>query len=334
MSDNLALHPNPIRKYLWMFMKIGLAVALTAIVLMQTNLQDIMATLQRASFGWLLIAVLAFLLNVGMTAWRAGYLLGGRVPSRALLESTIVQTSIGNLVATGAGMVAYVSLLRQKKHAPIASSVTSLILARVADVFVLSVLLGSVTILWSESKPVRWFAVILCSGGLMICAVAMAALWRRKWIIAQIHWISNRLGLLRFTAVGRAIDLLDRLAKDHSTTRIGPVLCYTAVNQVASWLFFWSCLQAFNLALNPWASVLILSLIQLITVIPVQVVGGLGIFDATTIYLLGLFSISTTIAAPVLVGYRIVFYVCNLLLLLFPLIESRLLFGEAHAKNL
>jgi uncharacterized protein (TIRG00374 family) len=334
MSNDIMPPHTPARKHLWTFAKIVLAVALTAIVLLQTSLQDIMATLQHASFGWLLVAVFAFLLSVGMMAWRAWYLLGKRVPFRAVLGSTIVQTSVGNLVATGAGMVAYVSLLRQQKHAPISYSVASLLLARVADVFVLSVTLGGVAFCWAGSEPVRWLATILCSAGVIICAVAMVVLWRHEWIIKQVRWASDRLGLMRFPVLVRAIDTLERLADDHSTTSISSVLFCTVANQSLSWLFFWACLQAFNLQLNQWASVLILALTQLIAVVPVQVLGGLGVFDATTIYFLGLFSIHATVAVPVLVGLRIVFYLCNLLLLLFPLIEPRLSLGVVRTREI
>lgn len=312
-----------VRKHLWTIAKIALAIALAAIVVLQTNLQDIIATLQRASFGWLLIAVVAFLLSVVTFARRAWHLLGKRVPFRVVLESAVVQTSIGNLVATSAGMVAYVSLLRQQKQAPIAYSIASLILARVADVLVLSTALGVLALFWAGSTPIRWLALILCAGGLITCSIALAALWQHVWVMRQIRWVGNRIGLLRFPIVIRLIDLLERLAGDQSTTSLGIVFGYSVANQACSWVFFWSCLQAFGLDLNPWAGILILSVTQLIAVAPVQVLGGLGVFDATTIYLLGLFNISATVAAPVLVGLRIVFYLCNLLLLLFPLIESR-----------
>ncbi len=333
MSDNLEQPRASAHKHLWTITKIALAVALATIVLLQTNLHDTITTLQHASIGWLLVAVVAFLLNIGLLAQRAWHLLGKRVPFWVVLESTIVQTSVGNLVATGAGMIAYVSLLRQHKHAPIAYSVTSLILARFADVAVLSITLGALVVFWADSTPVRWLAIILCGGGFIGCAIAITTLWRHEWVIRQIRWVGSGLGLLRFTTIDRAINTLDQLAEDHSTTLIGPVICYSIATQAMSWLFFWACLQTFNLAINPWASLLILSFTQLIAVIPVQVLGGLGVFDATTIYMLGLFHISAISAAPVLVGLRIIFYLCNLLLLLFPLIEARLSLGSTNARE-
>ena len=67
------------------------------------------------------------------------------------------------------------------------------------------------------------------------------------------------------------------------------------------------------------ASVLIFvnSWIQLISWIPIQVFGGLGVAETSQVYLYGLFGIPATQMATVSVGLRVILYLFNLISLLY-----------------
>jgi len=67
------------------------------------------------------------------------------------------------------------------------------------------------------------------------------------------------------------------------------------------------------------ASVLIFvnSWIQLISWIPIQVFGGLGVMETSQVYLYGLFGIPAAQMATVSVGLRVTLYLFNLISLLY-----------------
>ena len=67
-------------------------------------------------------------------------------------------------------------------------------------------------------------------------------------------------------------------------------------------------------------------------VVPVQVFGGLGVTDITTMYLLGLFGINQPQLAATIIGLRIIFYAANLLLLLYLPLD--VLLDHAKGRNL
>jgi uncharacterized membrane protein YbhN (UPF0104 family) len=75
--------------------------------------------------------------------------------------------------------------------------------------------------------------------------------------------------------------------------------------------------------------------VQLISIIPIQVFGGLGVSEVTTMYLYGLFGVTAEVIAPILVGARVLFYLTNLSYVLWIAIDTileRRTQGAARAR--
>ena len=143
---NLLIH----KEQLWPAAQAVLAVALASFVLSQTNLQQVVTTLQHVSLPWLLAAILAYCAQTWVMARRYWLLLGRRIDFHQLLALVIMQTSLGNLITTSTGAISYLAVLRARYGIRMSQSIASLFVARLGDALVLfSVLLLSSWMVWS-----------------------------------------------------------------------------------------------------------------------------------------------------------------------------------------
>jgi uncharacterized membrane protein YbhN (UPF0104 family) len=65
-----------------------------------------------------------------------------------------------------------------------------------------------------------------------------------------------------------------------------------------------------------------LVLAQITVIIPIQVFGGLGIYDITNLYLYSLFGFEQAQMAAVIIGIRLIFYLINALVFLYVPIQG------------
>jgi uncharacterized membrane protein YbhN (UPF0104 family) len=102
---------------------------------------------------------------------------------------------------------------------------------------------------------------------------------------------------------------------DQSRLSIGPLTGYSVLTLGTMLLFAYSSLQIFGVRIDIWPVIFVVSLTQIMTLVPIQVFGGLGLYDFTYLYLYGLFGIDRSEFAPVIVALRLCFYLTNLVLL-------------------
>jgi uncharacterized membrane protein YbhN (UPF0104 family) len=76
-------------------------------------------------------------------------------------------------------------------------------------------------------------------------------------------------------------------------------------------------LAIFHLRLDIFAVIFVAALTQLVSYFPVSVFGGLGITETSALYFWSFFEIPETVMAPVLIGIRVVFYLLNLIPLIY-----------------
>ncbi len=94
---------------------------------------------------------------------------------------------------------------------------------------------------------------------------------------------------------------------------IGFSLVYMSVTMI--WLY--ANLQTFSLTIDILSVVFVNVFMQLISYFPIQIFGGLGVNETTSLYLYSIFNFPQTELATVLVGTRLLFYLTNLAVLLY-----------------
>src|SRR5262245_4988034 len=121
------------RQTAWTLTKIALALGLTFVVFSQISLAQVIELGRNIQVAWLLPLCLTFFAIVWSSARRYWILIGGQIPFQKLLGLVVMQTALGNLVATSAGAAAYVGALKGRHQVQITSSLASLVLSRAFD---------------------------------------------------------------------------------------------------------------------------------------------------------------------------------------------------------
>jgi uncharacterized membrane protein YbhN (UPF0104 family) len=307
------------RTILWSVTKIALALALAGVVLSYTNLNELVALLNRVSIAWLVISCLSFYGSVWVAARRYWFLIGQRASFHDTLQLVIVQTLVTNFIATGAGAVSYVAVLRGKHQIAIGRGIASLILARLGDALILIIgLATSAWLAWSGIGPLHGVVLTLVNLAIGGGVVAVLAILFRRTLTNLMNRSLLRTDLRRRAWVIRLEQTVSDLANQdrvNAKKAVGPFAIYTVGNFGFMVLFSYSLLRTFDVSIGLPPIMFIVSLTQLIGLVPIQVFGGLGVLDLTNLYLYSLFGLNQLDMAPVIVGTRILFYLSNLLLL-------------------
>ena len=104
---------------------------------------------------------------------------------------------------------------------------------------------------------------------------------------------------------------------------------YLAVTITCSYINF----LIFHLELDISAVLFVTVLIQLVSYFPVSVFGGLGISETSALYFWSFFQMPEQVMAPVLIGVRVVFYLFNLIPLIYLPAYSALIKPNEQAQN-
>lgn len=321
------------RSTLWTGFKILLALGLLAILLARTSLAEIVLVFQRAAPLWLAVSWISFWIIAWALARRYWLLIARAIPFHPLFGLVIVQTVIGNLVATSAGAVSYVAMLRAKYRMRATQSISSLILARIGDAIVLWLALAYASWrVWAQVEPLHWLvlAVLVGLGGLLgLCALVVLL---RERLVGRVEGLLHRSRLDQFSLVQRMMESLRALSQvpTGEVARLGvPVLSWSVALFALNIVYTYANLAMFQVLIGVDALLFTMCLTQLFSLIPIQVFGGLGVYEVTALALYQMFGLDVVMLAPVLLGIRVLFYVFNLSLLAYLPFERRTEAGNA-----
>jgi uncharacterized membrane protein YbhN (UPF0104 family) len=309
----------------WNLVKIALALALAALVVSRTNPAELAALHGRLSVPWLLTGLMAFLAGIAAMAWRYWLLIGRRIGFRQTLRLVVVQTVVGNLVATSAGAASYVALLRGQHRVQVSNGLASLLLARFGDLLALLAALAlSSWALWGPITPLHWLTFALLGAGLAGISTAALALVFRRHCLRLARALYARLRLHRLPVAARALAGFDALVTLDVRQWLGsllPAAAGTALVFALAFAYSYCSVRTFGVPMSGWAVLFVLTLTQFMVLVPVQVLGGLGVYEVTGLYLYTLLGAGQAEMASALLGMRLVFYGANLVAWLYLLVD-------------
>ncbi len=323
---------NTNRPIIWIVLKIALAIFLMGFILSQTSLDELFALLQRVSVFWF---VASFFVYGGLAlalARRYWILIGKEVAFSQFIRLVILQIVIGNFVATSVGILSYIGMLRGEHQVQMPQSVRSLILARVGDSMMLSFALAlSSWVVWSQIVAVHGLLLFLLMGlGCALVAFLLVFIFQRHLATAVSSYLETS-PINRTAAASWILKKLTVLSGQDSPTLCifpMPVFYYSILILILMLAYYYCNIQALGAPIGIWPIVLIVSLTQLMALLPIQVFGGLGVFDITSMYLFNLFGMTPPESVAVTIGIRAILYTVNLLLLLIVLFGTWLEHGH------
>ncbi len=316
-------------KKVWFLAKVILAVTLVGVVVSKLQWEQVRALLHRIELGWFALSAGAFVLMSLLKAGQYYVLIGGeRVSYGKTVRTVIWQNAISNFIGTGVGIASYMTMLKVEQDVSLARSGVAFIITKFGDLLAIFLyLVVSAAVVWQEIVPLQWLTAVLSAMLLSGIAVfLLTVIWKNRFV----DWVVGvcfRLRLTRFAIVEKGLNLLNALAQENRQSvfdrlRIGILL--SVLYMTATMGFALSGMRTFGVPVDAWAVIYVSALIQLVSFVPVQILGGLGVSEMTVVYLYGFFGIDQGEMAAVALGQRFVLYLLTILSLLYLPLDSLL----------
>lgn len=314
--------PSPnLRQRLWTTVKVAAALALLVFVISRTSLQQVRQAWGSISVGWLLLSIGCFLLMTLVKALQYRALINPELPYRQVLGTVAMQNAISNYFSNTAGVAAYLALFKADHEVSVKRSAAAFILVKVGDLASILVLLTvSMGLTWQQTFPLHPFLVLASLVLLGLLGAILAAVFLRQTFVAIVSGILSRLKLTRFKVVQAGLDLLEALSQMPAEQVKGLLrrsFAYSALYFGCTLLWAITLTRAFRIPVGVAAITFIMAVYQVISFIPVQVFGGLGVSEVTSLYLYGLFGVPQAGVAAALLGMRLYNLLVNALPLVF-----------------
>jgi uncharacterized protein (TIRG00374 family) len=317
MIDSTPNKTNP----WWNIAKIGLAIVLAGFVLSKADTHEFIELVKQISPFWLGVHILLFITLTLLKAWQYHSLIGSEIPYSKVLSIIITQNVLSNFLATTAGVASYIALFRAEHGVKIRNTVAIFILIKIGDLCALwAGLIISSVLVWQKISAVHNLISILVLGiGLALLFLLLLVFFRQAVINRLDLWMS-RFKLANMAIIQKALSSLQVLS-DTDPAQIKRVflkaLFPSTIYFCISILWIFSSYQAFNFQQDFQSIVFVSTLIQIVSYLPVQVFGGLGVTETSSLYFWSLFEIHQSRLASMLVGNRLLFYLLNLLPLIY-----------------
>ena len=116
-------------------------------------------------------------------------------------------------------------------------------------------------------------------------------------------------------------------------TTFGLLVLYSFLYLAVTVVCTYTNLAIFHLQPDIIAVIFVSTLIQLVSYFPVSVFGGLGVTETSALYFWSFFEIPQDVLAPALIGIRVVFYLFNLIPLIYLPAYSVFIKPKEQAQN-
>jgi len=309
------------KKKIWNVTKIILAILLLGYVISLTDVQQLKQTWQMLLPGWLLISIGCFFLMIVIKALQYRALINPQLSLWNVLNIIVMQNAISNFISNTAGVVSYFSMFREEHGVKISRSAEAFIIVKVGDLAAILVLLvTSLLFVWDRVIPLHALLLVVSIGIFLGLGIFLGVVIFRQWFVAFLQKILTRLKLLKYSLIQNAFTALESVSTQDQARIVRMLITsafYSSVYFVCTLSWSFSVVHTFRLPIDFSAIQFVSAMRQIISFIPIQVFGGLGVTEISAMYLYGLFGIPVPMLSAALLGMRIYNIVLNGLTLLY-----------------
>ena len=309
------------KKKIWNAIKIIVAVLLIGYVISLTDVQQLKQTWKMLLPGWLLVSVACFFLMIIIKALQYRALIDPQLSFWNVLNIIVLQNAISNFISNTAGVVSYFSMFREEHGVKITRSAVAFVIVKVGDLAaILVILVSSLVFVWPRVSPLHGLLLVLSIGIFSALGIFFGAVIFRQWFVGILQKILTRMKLLRFSPIQRAFTALESIST-HDQAQILRMLIssgfYSSIYFACAMMWSYSVVHTFQLPIGLAGILFVSAMRQIISFIPIQVFGGLGVTEISAMYLYGLFGIPVPMLSATLLGMRIYTTLLNGLTLLY-----------------
>ena len=322
---------------LWNLSKIVLALGLLIYVLTRSELTSLISALKNASIFWLIVSGMLYFLLTLIKALQYHVLMRDELTYAQVLNVIVWQNAVSNFFLAGAGILTYITTTRLEHDLKVSRSVMIFLLTKVGDLTAIWLaLVISCSLIWSQISTLHIAVlVLLASIGLIIAGFFVTVLFRQRFV-STLDKVLNWIGISQITLIEKGMTQLQGLAsikQDKVLYLFGMLLFYSFVYLAVTISWTYTNLAIFHLQLDILPVIFVSVLMQLVSYFPVSVFGGLGITETSALYFWSFFDISQDVLAPALIGIRVVFYLFNVIPLIYLPVYSTFLKPKEQVHN-
>lgn len=307
-------------------LKLLLAVVIIIVLALNTSISELVAVLKGVSPVWLGALLILFVVNNMTKALQYYLLVEDKIRYSRVLNVTLIQNVVSNLLATSAGIASLFLLFRAEHDIKASRTLGMFLLVKVGDLIQIWLfLLVSTWLVWDQVGVLHFFLLVTLTVMTAGITFFLAAIFFRRTFLMAFRRLISALYLDRLSVLVRLLEALESLVS--SDDRFVKRALWRAVwgaffYMIANLLWNIVIINALGLKVGVLPIVFVSMIQYLISYIPIQVLGGLGVLDLGTIYLLSLFTYETSHLIPVMFGWRILFYVMNIIIFFYLLISG------------
>jgi len=315
----------PVRKQgafsAWNIFKLILAIGLVVFLFSRTDIASIVSAVKGASIFWLGITFALFILMTLLKTLQYYVLLRNEMTFWQTLNVIVWQNTVTNFLLAGAGIAAYITISRAEHKVRVSQSVVTFLLVKIGDLTgIWLALLLSGWLVWSQIGVLQTPTLILLIGIGAVLLVFFLTILFRDGFVSLLDKILERFGLSKISLVERGMSYLQGLANiKHEELQTPLLLLFLTsfIYLVVTLIWNYASLAIFHLQMDAMPLVFVSSLMQLVSYFPIYVFGGIGITETSSLYFWSFFQIPQDALAPALIGIRAVFYLSNLIPLIY-----------------
>lgn len=306
---------------IWNALKILVAVVLVWYVFSQTDLNEFLSLRERIVIPYLVATILLYAILTLLKAFKYQMLLQQNTEYLRVLNVVVLQNAISNFFANSVGIASYMAMLKVEENVKVGKSGLVFLIIKIGDLFaVWLVMLVFGILYWDQISVVRQafvLAEVLIGIGL---AFFFGILFFRSFFVNSFSKWMERLGLTRFSLIRQVIQAIQAFAEMDHKAMMQIVLI--AFGLSVFYYFFtlgWQVVSmyTFGFHVQVWVIIFVSGILQLFSMLPINIFGGIGITEATAFYLYPLFGANQDELSLILLGWRILYYLTNLLVLIY-----------------
>ncbi len=306
---------------IWNLVKILIAVVLVWYVFSQTDLNEFLSLRERISVSYLVATFVLYSILTLLKAFKYQILIQQNTQYLRVLNVVVLQNAISNFFATSVGVASYLAMLKVEENVKVGKSSLVFLIIKIGDLFaVWLVMLVFGMLYWDQILIVRQaFILAELLIGLGLVAFFGVLFFRSFFVFSFSRWM-ERLGLMRFSLVRQVVQAVQAFAE--MDQKVVARTVFIAFGLSLFYYFFtlaWQVVSmyAFNFHTEVWVIMFVSGILQLFSMLPINIFGGIGITEATAFYLYPLFGADPNELSLILLGWRILYYLTNLFVLVY-----------------
>jgi uncharacterized protein (TIRG00374 family) len=261
---------------------------LIAILLSQIHVQNLVGVLSRLSWQWFLVGLLLCVCNYSLRSLRFQLLISSKpVSFMNLLPVSFVHGMYNQLLPLRTGEISYMIILKKTHNVSLSEGFSTLFVARVFDLCVISVILTILSILYLDDLPNDFLKyVVLISGMVIGFTVTLffvkAIAWKIFRIVEKVFMLMRLEKSVFFGRLLRTMKEVTNVFHVIRSQRNGAkILALTVLIWCSTFLILYVVLLSIGYPLNLWKVVFVNVAVIMTTLLPVQGFANFGTLEAS-----------------------------------------------------